>query len=62
MSPLLYMPCALTPDGSAAPIPNNGSGHLAALLGADGFVQVLQGVEALAAGDRVTFLPLPRHC
>ena len=59
---LLYMPCALTPEGTATPIPNNGSGHLAALLGADGFVQVPVGVDALAAGERVTFLPLPRHC
>ncbi len=59
---LLYMPCALTPDGTAAPIPNNGSGHLAALLGADGFVQVPVGVDTIDEGAPVTFLPLPRHC
>lgn len=56
---LLYMPCRLTPEGACEPVHNNGSGHLAALLGADGFIQVPEGISELPAGAMVTFSPFP---
>jgi molybdopterin biosynthesis enzyme len=48
----------LTETGTVEPIAYHGSAHLAALMLADGFIRVAQGVEKLQEGDEVAFLPI----
>jgi molybdopterin molybdotransferase len=54
-----YVPCRLN-AGAAEPLDYHGSAHLAALTSADGFFIVPKGVAAVAAGDRVLFMPRVR--
>ena len=55
-----FVPSRLAPDGSVEPLAYHGSAHLLALTEADGFCIVPLGVEKLAAGDEVAFVPLGR--
>lgn len=51
-----FLPARLTVDGRVREIPFHGSGHLAALSGADGLFAVPQGTKDLPAGSSVEFL------
>jgi len=53
-----YVPCRMDQDGVRA-VEYHGSGHLGALLAADGFFIVPVGVRELRPGDDVAFLPMP---
>lgn len=61
-SRLAFLPCRLTADGLAEPVPYHGSAHLAALMAADGFIQIPSGVTSLDAGAEVTFLMFSEGC
>jgi molybdopterin molybdotransferase len=51
-----YHPCRISAEGLAEPIEYHGSGHLVALMQADGFFIIPQGVQSLSAGVEVTFV------
>jgi molybdopterin molybdotransferase len=61
----VFAPATFTPDPQAAfvsapsvaPVRSQGSGDLAAMAAADGFLVVEPGVTSIAAGDWVTVLP-----
>ncbi len=57
---LQYVPCQIREDGSVAAVPYHGSGHLAALLAAEGFFIMPVGEKKAAAGEMVSFLPWPK--
>jgi len=52
---LAFIPARITDDGSVETVDYHGSGHLTALVGADGFVVVPQGVTKIEAGEPVRF-------
>ena len=52
-----FVPSRLTAEGTLEPVSYHGSAHLSALMNADGFLLVPDGVKALKAGDRVGFMP-----
>jgi len=54
---LAFVPARITGEGSVDAVDYHGSGHLAALVGADGFVVVPQGVVRIEAGEKVRFRP-----
>jgi molybdopterin molybdotransferase len=53
---LSYLPCRLQPDGAVALLPYQGSGHLLALIGCDGFFVIPQDVTEISAGEKVEVL------
>jgi molybdopterin molybdotransferase len=53
-----FIPAKLSEDGLAIPLEYHGSGHLTALAQADGFIRIESGVTSIAAGEKVSFLPL----
>lgn len=55
---LAYIPCRVTRDGFIEQIEYHGSAHLQALLKSDGFFIVPEGVEKIAEGEKVTFMPI----
>ncbi|MGD0897726.1 MAG: molybdopterin molybdotransferase MoeA [Thermoguttaceae bacterium] len=55
---LEYVPSRIGDDGAVVPVEFHGSGHLTALIEADGLLVVPVGVAMLAAGQCVRFLPL----
>ncbi len=52
------LPARLTPEGGARLLDYHGSGHLRALIAADGLVRLEPAWEARAAGEPVAFWPL----
>lgn len=57
---LEFVPCTVGDNGTLSAVDYHGSGHLAAVLQADGFFQVPAGVRHVAADAEVTYVPLPR--
>jgi len=55
---LEYVPCRLTEAGTVEPVTYHGSGHLLAMMQADGFFIMPRGVNAYNAGQIVTFMPV----
>ncbi|RPJ57916.1 MAG: molybdopterin molybdenumtransferase MoeA [Acidobacteria bacterium] len=51
-----YVPARLTTEGTVERLEYHGSGHLTALMQADGFFVVPLGVTEIAAGERVQFV------
>jgi molybdopterin molybdotransferase len=54
---LAFVPARFTTEGSAETVVYHGSGHLTALVHADGFLVVPQGIAKIEAGEKVRFLP-----
>lgn len=54
VSRTVYSPCRILPSGVAEMVTYHGSGHLAALMHADGFLVIPQGVDRLPAGAEVS--------
>ncbi len=55
-----YRPCRLLPDGFVESLDYHGSAHLTGLIGADGFFLVPSGIDAIDAGETVSFFPVGR--
>lgn len=55
---LEFVPAALQSDGTILPLKFHGSAHLVALLACKGFFVINQGVEKIAAQERVKFWAL----
>ena len=55
-----YHPGVITPQGAIAPAEFHGSAHLAALIDTDGFFVVPKDIVEIAAGQKVSFLPIGR--
>ena len=55
-----FLPARLNHNGALEILPYHGSAHLQALIAADGFFSVPADCEHIAAGERVTFLPVSR--
>ncbi|MHA1540385.1 MAG: molybdopterin molybdotransferase MoeA [Alphaproteobacteria bacterium] len=53
----VYIPAQKTAAGTVQEIHYNGSAHLGALIHADGWLLMLQGVSEIAAGEPCAFLP-----
>ncbi len=53
---LAFVPARVTPEGSVETVDYHGSGHLTALVRADGFIVVPQGIARIAEGEKVRFL------
>jgi len=54
---LAFVPAVITPEGSVESVDYHGSGHLTALVRADGFMVVPQGIAKIEAGEKARFLP-----
>lgn len=54
---LAFVPARVTAEGAVETVDYHGSGHLTALVRADGFIVVRQGVGRIEAGEKVRFLP-----
>ncbi len=59
---LEYVPCRVGDDGMLTPVEYHGSGHLTALIEADGLMLVPLGVSTIPAGRMVRFLPMMKEC
>jgi molybdopterin molybdotransferase len=57
-----FVPCRITADGMADPVPYHGSAHLAALMQADGFFTVPVGVTSLDARAEVSLVMFTQGC
>ena len=57
-----YCPCRISSDGLAERITYHGSAHLTALMLADGFLIIPQGVKSLPPGAEVTFVTFEERC
>ncbi len=53
---LAFVPGRVTPEGSVENVDYHGSGHLTALVRADGFIVVPQGIARIEEGEQVRFL------
>jgi len=56
---LAFVPAVITPEGSVESVDYHGSGHLTALVRADGFMVVPQGIAKIEAGEKVRFMVWP---
>ncbi|UCH84222.1 MAG: molybdopterin molybdotransferase MoeA, partial [Candidatus Latescibacterota bacterium] len=53
---IALVPCRITPDGFAEPVAYHGSAHLAAVLGADGFMEIPKQTDRLPAHSDVAIM------
>ncbi len=53
-----FEPACISSDGQVVPCEYHGSAHLAALITADGLMQIPSGVKQVNAGESVGFIPL----
>jgi molybdopterin molybdotransferase len=54
----LYIPCRINDNGRAETISYNGSAHLMALVNADGFIVIPQGVSSIKTDENVRFISI----
>jgi molybdopterin molybdotransferase len=55
---LAFVPARITAEGSVETVDYHGSGHLTALVRADGFIVVPQGIARIEGGEKARYLPM----